>query len=180
MIGGRGTLVLALLVAAGAAVLLLEPPPPPERPQPPDLLGEPKAVDPTQQAPPLLSFTAREITRVVLTRQGRRLEAVRAGEGWSGAERANAIPDFLDNLSQLGELMRLDDSPAALRDYGLESPQAEIELHPASGAPLVIVLGDRNPAATAAYVRIGRSGHVALAGALIVWEFDKAYRALGG
>jgi hypothetical protein len=180
MMGIRGTLVLALLVVIGAGILLYEGEPagPGRRSQ--DPLGEPAAAGLPVKVPPLLSFEPADITEVVLRSDGHEKVAKRQGGKWPETTPAGAVADFLHNLSGLGELMRLDTSPDQLRECGLAPPQGEIELHRENGEPLVLLLGERNPAATGAYVRVGRNGHVALAGALILWEFDKAYKALGG
>jgi hypothetical protein len=178
--GTRGTIILALLVVVGVAYLLSESPPPEERPPQATLLGEPRVLDPTQPVTPLLEFEPSEIVQVVLVRDGRRLVATRAGDGWSGVGSAGRIADFLDNLKGLAVLMQIEAGPDDLSLYGLDPPWASIELARSTGEPLVILLGDRNPAATGAYVRIGRAGKVVLAGALIVWEFDKAFKAMAG
>jgi hypothetical protein len=177
---GRATIILALLVVLGAAILVYEGPPAPERPQPQTVLGEPVRVDPTRTTVPLLNFTPAGITQVVLISEGKRLTATRQGDQWPGTRPAGAIADFLNSLAGLGELMRLETGPGALREYGLDPAQAEIELHRSNDEPLVVLLGDNSPASTGTYVRIGRTGHPALAGALIRWEFEKAFRAMGG
>ena len=177
--GVRGTLVLALLVAIGAGYLWFEGPPPQGR-QPDELLGGGAAAEPTKPAAPLLEFAPEDITRITLTRTGKSLVAQPENGSWPVTTPPGAIADFLHNLTGLAELMRIEAGPDELRHYGLEPPQAEIELDRRAGTPLVLLLGEHNPSATGAYVRIGRDGPVVLAGALVVWEFDKAYRALAG
>ncbi|MBI3387377.1 MAG: hypothetical protein HY027_06515 [Deltaproteobacteria bacterium] len=181
MMGARGTIALALLVALGAAWLVYEGAPPDDpRASAGTLLGEPREIDPNNPTARLVNFIPADIQMVTLVRGGKRLITTRIGTIWSGAPTPNLIPDFLDSLAQLGELMCLEAGPAQLHEYGLDSPQGEIELRPITGEPVLVLLGDRNPPATGAYVRIGRSGDVVLAGALILWEFDKAFKALGG
>ena len=177
--GLRGTLVLALLVVLGVAYLWVEGPPP-TSPQPDPLFGSAAGVEPTHPITRLLEFSPEEITQITLARAGKQLSAQRTGQSWTETTPPGAIADFLHNLTGLGELMRLDASPDDLLHYGLDPPQAEVELARQSGPPLVLLIGDRNPPATCAYVRIGRTGPVVLAGALVVWEFDKAFKALGG
>jgi hypothetical protein len=48
------------------------------------------------------------------------------------------------------------------------------------GQQLVLLIGDRNPAATSVYVRVGEDGPVSIAGALLVREFDTAFAAITG
>jgi Domain of unknown function (DUF4340) len=178
--GKRGTLVLALLVLASAAYLAYEGPPPGEQPKSSTLLGEPRLLDPTHTVPRLLDFKPEEITEVALERNGKAVIARRQNGHWTHTTPPGVIADFVETLTGLGELMRLDENPTELRDYGLDPPQGEIELRRRSGEPLVLLLGEHNPSATGAYVRIGRAGRVVLAGSLILWEFDRAYKALGG
>ncbi|HUI24635.1 MAG TPA: DUF4340 domain-containing protein [Candidatus Kryptonia bacterium] len=177
--GVRGTLVLALLVACGAAYLWLEGPPPEARPQD-ELFSGGTGAEPTQPIRPLLEFAPEEITRITLTRDGKSLVAQLENGTWPQTTPPDVIADFLHNLTGLAELMRIEAGTDELHHYGLEPPQAEIELTRRDGVPLVLLLGEHNPAATGAYVRIGRDGPVVLAGALVVWEFDKAFKALGG
>jgi hypothetical protein len=178
MMGVRGTVILALMVLAAAAVLLLEGPPPGERPESPNLLGEPLVVDPTEVPIALIRFAPEEVERVTLVQRGKRFSTTRAQGTWTGTKLPRVIDDFLDSLTQLAELGRLESDPASLRDYGLNPPQGEIELHLRAGDPLLVQIGDHTPAATGAYVRIGRQGHTAVAGALIIWEFEKALKAV--
>jgi len=178
--GIKATVVLGLLVIIGVAILLYEGPPAKERPQEETLLGEPIRVDPTRPVKHLLEFAPESVIEVTLTNEGKRLTAKRQDNQWPATKPPGAIPDFLNTLTGLGELMTLEAGSEALKDYGLDPPQAEIELQRSGGDPLVVLLGDNSPASTGTYVRIGRNGHAALAGALIRWEFDKAFRALGG
>jgi hypothetical protein len=180
MMGVRGTLVLALLVVIGAGILLYEGAASPPDPRSPDARGEPLTTEDAKVVPPLVRFHPDDVDEIILRSDGHQVTARREGGTWPPTTPVGAVADFLENLSAIGELMRLDGSPDQLRECGLDPPQGEIEIHRASGAPLVLLLGERNPAATGAYVRVGRNGHVALAGALILWEFDKAYKALGG
>jgi hypothetical protein len=175
--GVRGTLILALLTLVVGALVWLEEVPRDGTSRPPDtLLGEPRA---DQQVRHLLEFTPADILSVQLERGDMSRQARRSGATWSTANPA-AVDDFLENLSQLGVLMDIPAGEGDLPDYGLNPPQSVIRLQVRGQMkPLILQVGDRNPSVTGVYVRLGEKGPVLLAGALVAWEFDKAFRALG-
>ena len=179
--GARGTLALALLIVIVGAVVWFEEAPP-EAPgrSTETLLGEPKAVDPNQPVRHLLDFNPADVVKVQLEHAGVTRMTERSVNGWTATSNPNAINDFLANLAQLGVLMDIPAGATELRDYGLDPPQSVVQLQTrGQPKPLVLQIGDRNPSVTGAYVRVGESGPTLLAGALIVWEFEKAFRALG-
>jgi hypothetical protein len=175
--GWRGTVVLVLLVLAVGIYVWTEEPPA----QPADnstLLGEPRHVDPDKLVP-LLDFTPEEVLLVRLRRDGESREARRDDGAWSGSTKAGAVDDFLVNLASLARILDVPGSENDLQQYGLQKPHASIELHLRNReSPLVLEIGDSNPAATGVYTRIDRQGTVILAGALLSWEFDKTFGAL--
>ena len=179
--GARGTLVLALLlIVVGAFVWFEEPPPEGPGRSTATLLGEPKSVDPNQPVRNLLDFQPADVVGVQLERDGSIREINRPGDTWTTASNATAIDDFLQNLAQLPVIAEIPAGAAELRDFGLEPPQGVVRLQRrGQTAPLVLQLGDRNPSVTGVYARIGVDGPVVLAGALVAWEFDKAFRVLG-
>jgi len=69
-------------------------------------------------------------------------------------------------------------SRRGLADHGLAAPAAEIELMRRGAAPLVLLVGGRNPPATGAYAQVGLGGPVALTGTPLTWDLEKAERAL--
>ncbi len=178
--GWRGTALLALLVAVVGAYLWLEGSSQDEQASRALTFGAPAPREPTEPVRQLLDFDPADVVGVRLNQQGVVREAQRAAASWSGGA-AGVVGDFLHNLSTLGVLMDISADAAGLRDYGLQPPQSilEIRLRDRS-APLILQIGDRNPATTGVYVRIGENGPVVLAGALVAWEFDRAFRALGG
>ena len=176
----RGTLVLALLVILVGAVVWFEEAPPegPGR-STETLLGEPKSIDP-KAVHHLLDFAPGDVVKVQLEHDGVTRTSERTDTGWTSASNPGAITDFLQNLAQLGVVMDIPAGATELRDYGLDPPQSVVRLQTrAQPKPLVLQIGDRNPSVTGAYVRVGESGPTLLAGALVVWEFEKAFRALG-
>jgi hypothetical protein len=65
-----------------------------------------------------------------------------------------------------------------LADYGLDSPRSVLELSLAAQSnPLVLEVGNQNPATTGIYARVDRDGPVLLAGSLLSWEIDKLLRS---
>ena len=179
--GARGTLVLALLVVAIGAYLWLEEAPPPRAGRSPEtLLGEPRGVDPNQPVRRILDFQPADVVAIRLERNGTSRDTERSGDVWSKAANPAAIKDSLQNLAQLVVLMDIPADATDLAHYGLAPPRGVLQLQVTGrSTPLVLQIGDRNPSVTGVYVRLGANGPVVLAGALVAWEFDKAFRALG-
>jgi len=179
--GTRGTLILALLiVVVGAYVWFEEVPREVSGRSPDTLLGEPKAFDPNQPVRHLLEYQPADVLSIRLERGGQVREAERSGDTWTATSNPAALTDFLGNLAQLAVLMDIPAGAGELRDYGLDPPQGVVRLQTrGQSIPLELQIGDRNPSVTGVYVRIGEHGPVLLAGALVAWEFEKAFRALG-
>jgi len=174
----RGTLVLALIIAVIGAYLWFEETPAPQRDAPQTLLGEPRRLDPTKAVRHLLDFAPADAVAVRLEHDGHTRETTRTEGRWPGTADA-AINDFLKNLTELGVLAEIPAAPADLKDYGLQPPRSVVAVQRrGDAAPLILEIGDHNPPTTGVYVRIGKDGPVLLAGALVAWEFDKAFRAL--
>lgn len=176
----RGTAVLTLLLVIVGAYVWFEEAPPQGPGTPPTLLGEPRSSAPATAASRLLDFNPDDVVAIHLEQDRQTRETARAGDTWQGVARPAAINDFLHNLVGLGKLLDIPADAAELKDYGLQTPHSVVQLHLRGRAePLIIQIGDRNPATTGVYVRLGSNGPVVLAGALMAWEFDKAFRALG-
>ncbi len=174
--GWRGTIVLAVLVVIFTAYLWHEGPPAhDERPA----FEEITPRTPTTPMRHLVEIDPAEVVGVEVDSHGETRSAQRIDSGWQGAANPNAITDMLQNLAQLGVLMDIPSNPGELQDYGLERPHSELRLQLRNAStPLVLQIGDRNPATTGVYVRLGKSGPVVLAGALAAWEIEKAFNAL--
>jgi hypothetical protein len=132
---------------------------------------------PTAPMQLLLAFTPTEVTGISLKHDGRTVEAHRRAGSWRSTEPPGAIDDFLHNLTQLAVLSEIPTTAGDLKDFGLQPAQSVLQLQMRHRGPLVLQIGDRNPATTGVYVRVG-DGPVVLAGALVEWEFEKAFRAL--
>ncbi len=142
------------------------------------LFREPRPTPPAQQVTRLLSFEPSEITTIHLQRGPVSVQVHRDGGSWTGASRGQALDDLLQHLLELAEIMPLDVPQDSLASHGLDPPEGTIELIRKDEPPVVILIGQRNPPATGVYVQVGRGGPVALTGALILWEFEKAIRAI--
>jgi len=174
--GWRSTAALAATAVVLGIYLWFEKPPGTGAPRSADMLGEPRR-QPTAPVQPLLKFTPAEVTGIRLEHGGRTVEAERRGGGWRNTEPPGAIDDFLHNLEQLAILSEIPATAGDLKDFGLLPAQSILQLRVGDRKPLVLQIGDRNPATTGVYVRVG-DGPVVLAGALVEWEIEKAFRAL--
>lgn len=176
--GWRGTAILALLVLAVGTYLWFEPAPSQDLSRPDEVAREIPTREPTQVMSPLLDFAPADVVGITFERGGRTLETERVGGSWPETEPAGAIEDFLHTLGQMSRLAEIPTTGAELKDYGLQQPRDTLQLRLQDHTePLVLQIGDHNPATTGVYVRVG-DGPVLLAGALVEWEFEKAFKAL--
>ncbi|MDX2167101.1 MAG: hypothetical protein SF182_08565 [Deltaproteobacteria bacterium] len=142
------------------------------------IFAEPEPPPPGAEYKRLLEFDPAQVTAVTLHHGERTLHTERTADGWSGTANGAAIDEFLRALTQLALIMPIEVDPARLADHGLAPAQATVELTRRDGAPIVLLVGGRNPPATAVYAQVGVGGPVALTGALLSWDLDKAERAL--
>jgi hypothetical protein len=175
--GWRSTLVLlGLVLVVGAYLWLVDTPPPPRR------SDRQQGAESAQALPKLLAFDPADVVDMQLQRAHHTRSVQRRDGAWQGTDDPAGITDFLHTLAELRVLMDISATASAkeLADYGLDPPLAVIVLH-VNGrtAPLIVQMGDHNPATTGVYVRIGADGTVVLAGALVEWEFDNLFKRLG-
>ncbi len=176
--GWRGTAVLAVLVIVIGAYLWSEGAPPGGFGRP-ALVGEAPPREPTKPVQHLLQFSPSEVTDIQLEQEGRTRETRRVGDRWRGTEGGDVIDDFLHDLANLGVLADIPAGSGELEQYGLQPPAGVVRLRVQGGAtPLVLQLGDHNRPTTGVYARIGDDGPVVLAGSLLAWQFDRAFKAL--
>lgn len=179
--GWRGTVVLLGIVLVTGGYLWLAGPPETEPPaDPPTLLGEPRLYDPSEFVA-LLPVQPAEVVAVRIRHGDKRLSARRDGDRWQSTPAHAPIGEFLRSLGELGRVMEIPVARDSLGDYGFDRPQSVIELT-ATGqpAPVIVQVGNQNPAGTGVYVRISDEEPVILAGALVSWELDKLFRKLAG
>lgn len=175
----RGTLALLIAFAVAAAWLYRD-----VTGGRPDtswrtIFAEPQPSQPGSEFKRLLAFDPAAVTAITVQRGERTLHTERGADGWSGTKNGEPIDDFLRGLSELAEILPIDVGADGLADHGLAPPTAVVELTRRDGAPLVLLVGGRNPPATGVYAQVGRGGPVALTGALLIWDLEKAERALG-
>jgi hypothetical protein len=80
-------------------------------------------------------------------------------------------------MTEMGRVMEFPSDAGTLKDYGLDSPRSVLELSLDQGSPLVLEVGNQNPAGTGVYVRVNRDGPIILGGALVLWELDKLLKS---
>lgn len=175
--GWRGTVVLAILVALAATTFLLSERPAPQLPDS-TLLGEPRFLQQETPSPRLIEFNPADVSQITLGFGDEVVTVERLGTTWRGAADARHLDDFL-NAVRDATVISTFEGEGQLEDYGLDAPMRRVLLHTDRGDPIVLYVGERNPAGTAVYVRTD-DGPVSLAGALLVWEFDKAFAAVTG
>ena len=176
--GWRGTFVLAALLAVAGFYLYREVAADNPQFSWSSILEGPREAPPGERITHLLSFDPSSVTAVRVQRGEQQWRTERSDSTWTPVEQPADVDDFLTNLLSLAEIMALDVAPAELRDHGLDPPQAVIELQRGGQAPIVLLLGERNPPATGVYAQVGPGGRVVLTGALAMWELDKLVRAL--
>jgi hypothetical protein len=177
-VGWRGTLVLALLVLAASGALYLELATEHSELSWRSVIQGVREPPPGDQITRLLSFDPTSVTAMRLERSGQVWRTQRGDGGWTGTARPADVDDFLNNLLGLAEILPLDVSAEELADHGLDPPEAVVELEREGAPPVVLLLGRRNPPATGVYARVGAQGRVVLTGALALWDFEKAVRAI--
>lgn len=129
---------------------------------------------------PLLSFRPASVRTIRLRNGAFSIQVQREGDGWSHAANPGQLDEFLTRLRALPEVRPIAGPDARPDQYGLAHPARSVELLRDDGPPIELLLGDRNPAQTGVYVRLGRDGRISLAGALLLWEFEKALGAVTG
>lgn len=135
-----------------------------------------RGAGPSDATRPIFDLAPDDVVQIQLKRDGETREATRTPKGWP----VPAIGDFLSALTSFGILVEISSAPEHAGEYGLRPPRAVATLYLSGGrSPLLLQIGDHNPPATGVYVRVGTEGQIGLAGALVDWEFEKAFRALG-
>lgn len=176
--GWRGTAALAVALLGAAYLLYRE-----VSEQGGDgswrsVLELPRPTPPADQISRLLEFDPATVKAIHVRHGGRDWSARKQGGGWQDVRRQADVDDFIAALQDLAEVMPLEVPAADLDDHGLDPPASTVEIERSDGPPLLLLVGRRNPPSTGVYVQVGRNGPVALTGALLLWELDKATRAL--
>lgn len=91
---------------------------------------------------------------------------------------SDLIAGLISNLTQLPDVEVVADQGGDLAQFGLDTPVSELVLTLASGAPITVRLGNRNPAGTAVYAQRSTSDRVYLIGLNVRYYEDLLFEAL--
>ncbi len=104
--------------------------------------------------------------------------------GWVVIEPAGSyvpsdlIAAFTNALAAAEEIARVADRIDDAKQYGFDERASRIEIVPASGDPIIVVLGQMNPTGTAVYARRDAAPEVILVGRNIRYYEDLIFEAL--
>jgi hypothetical protein len=131
-----------------------------------------------------LDIDAQGLREVRVRRPGHEMVSRREGDGWvvvvpaGGMVPSDLIAAFTNALAAAVEIARIADRPADEGQYGLDESASRIEIVPATGDPIVVVLGGTNPTGTAVYARRDAAPEVVLVGRNIRYYEDLIFQAL--
>jgi hypothetical protein len=95
-----------------------------------------------------------------------------------GRAPADLIAGLIANLTQLPDVEVVAQKPADLTQFGLAPPASQLVLTPASGDPITVRLGNRNPAGTALYAQRSNSDGVFLIGLNVDYYEDLLFQGV--
>ena len=133
---------------------------------------------------PFLHLDARGMREVRVRRPGHALVSRWDGNGWvvvepaGGVVPSDLIAAFTSALAGAEEIARVTERADDARQYGLDESASRIEIVPASGELIVVVLGGTNPTGTAVYARRDAAPEVVLVGRNIRFYEDLIFQAL--
>jgi len=133
---------------------------------------------------PFLQLDARGLREVRARRLGHEMVSRWNGDGWvvvepaGGTVPSDLIAAFTNALASAQEIARIADHPGDVGQYGLDERASRIEIVPASGDSVVVVLGGTNPTGTAVYARRDAAPEVVLVGRNIRYYEDLIFQAL--
>jgi len=161
----KGTLIWALVLAALAAFVYLY-----------EIKGGRRREEAAEEAKKLLPVTTEEITGLTLRRPGGTVNCRRAAEGWritepleTAGDRA-AIERVIQTLSRAEKHRTVADSAADLTPFGLDPPQATVEVRSGEGSAGIIHLGDTNPTGSHVFARREDRPAVYLTGTMLLTQ----------
>jgi hypothetical protein len=91
---------------------------------------------------------------------------------------SDLIAGLITNLTELPDVEVVADKPTDLAQFGLDTPVSQLVLTPASGDPITVRLGNRNPSGTAVYAQRSTSDRVFLIGLNVRYYEDLLFEAL--
>jgi hypothetical protein len=119
---------------------------------------------------PFINVPESSFVAVEVQRGGEMIRCRRADGRWrvvepaGGSVPSDLIAGLITNLTDLPDVEVVADAAADLSQFGLDDPASQLVLTPATGAPITIRMGDRNPAGTAVYAQRNDSKRVYLIG----------------
>jgi hypothetical protein len=135
---------------------------------------------------PLLDGTPDELTVIELRKGNRTLRCVMQEDQWQvvapsdGKVPSDLIAALVTNLVEAGTVEAVSEDGGRAEEFGLDQPQASIQLSGADGSVVTIQLGSRNPARTAVYARRQDAPRIMLIGLNVAYYLDLAMEAAFG
>ncbi len=128
---------------------------------------------------PESEFTALEVRRGDALVRCRRVDGRwQVGEPAGATVPADLVAGLITNLTQLPDVEVVAETKRERAQFGLDNPESRIVLTPASGTPVTVTLGNRNPAGTAVYAERNDSERVFLIGLNVRYYEDLLFEAL--
>ena len=137
-----------------------------------------------EDRPHFLQLDAHSLREVRVRRPGHQMVSRWDGDGWviveptGGVVPSDLIAAFTSALATAEEIARVADRAEDAQQYGLDESASRIEIVPASGDPVVVILGSTNPTGTAVYARREAAPDVVLVGRNIRYYEDLIFQAL--
>ena len=150
-------------------------------------LVELRPVEPVKSAerPPFVVIDPAGLREVRVRRQGHAMVSRWDGAAWvvvepkGGIVPSDLIAAFANALASSQEIARIADRADDAGQYGLDERASRIEVVPANGDAVVVILGGTNPTGTAVYARRDAAPEVVLVGRNIRYYEDLIFQALG-
>ena len=150
-------------------------------------LVELRPVEPVKSAerPPFVVIDPGGLREVRVRRQGHAMVSRWDGAAWvvvepkGGIVPSDLIAAFANALASSQEIARIADRADDAGQYGLDERASRIEVVPANGDAVVVILGGTNPTGTAVYARRDAAPEVVLVGRNIRYYEDLIFQALG-
>ncbi len=144
------------------------------------------SLQPRGEKHPFLNLDQEEVQELVVRRPEGQVVCQRDGEGWKVVEPSSArvspglVAALVESLVHHREAELMAEAPADLSPFGLDWPSATLVVKTNNRSkPITIFLGDRNPALTACYARIGGSPQVFLLGLTVKYYEELLSEAAG-
>jgi hypothetical protein len=145
---------------------------------------QPKELPQSEGRRPFLDVDPTALREIRVSRPGQLMVSRRDGGGWvvvepaGGTVPSDLIAAFTNALAAAEEIARVVDRTDDAKQYGLDERASRVEMVPASGDPIIVVLGETNPTGTAVYARRGAAPEVVLVGRNIRYYEDLIFQAL--